>query len=195
MRFSIRACFGGMAIRRSRGMMANRQIRIAQRKAAKIVAEASLEAKDALQETRREVDKVKSIGDTEYRERRTELQRQENRLTQKEATLEHKLEGAEQRERNLAGKEKKIDSVRVDLEEVKEKQLKQLELISDMSSGEAKQILFEKIEIEMQAESARRLREWETKVKDEADEKARDILSQVIQRNASEVVPETTARV
>ena len=193
--FIIGVVFGGMAILLSRGMMANRQIRIAQRKAAKIVAEARLEAKDALQETRKEADKVKSTSDTEYRERRTELQRQENRLTQKETTLEHKLEDAEKRERNLGDKEKKIESIRTNLEEVKEKQLEQLELISDMSSDDAKQILFEKIESEMQTEAARRLREWEVKVKVEADEKAQDILSQVIQRSASEVVSETTTSV
>ncbi len=193
--FVIGVIFGGMALLLSRGMMANRQIRIAQRKAAKIVAEANLEAKDALHETRKEVGRVKSISDAEHRERRTELQRQENRLTQKEATLEHKLEDAEQRERNLASKKKEVESIRANLEEVKEKQLKQLELISDMSSDEAKQALFEKIEIEMQAEVARRLREWETKIKEEADEKAQDILAQVIQRSASEIVSETTASV
>ena len=184
-----------MAIILSRGMMANRQIRIAQRKAAKIIAEANLEAKDALQETRKEVGRVKSTSDAEYRERRTELQRLENRLTQKEATLEHKLEDAGKREGNLAGKEKEMESIRANLEEVKEKQLKQLELISDMSSDEAKQTLFEKIEVEMQVEATRRLREWETKIKEEADEKAQDILAQVIQRSASEVVSETTASV
>ena len=193
--FVIGVIFGGMAILLSRGMRANWQIRVAQRKAAKLIAEANLGAKNLLHETRKEADKIKSTGESEYRERRTELQRQENRLTQKEATLEHKLEGAEQQERNLAGKEKEIESIRVNLEEVKEKQLKQLELISDMSSDEAKKILFEKIEIEMQAEMTRRLHEWELKIKEEADEKARDILSQVIQRSASEVVSETTASV
>ena len=193
--FVIGVVFGGMAILLSRGMMANRQIRIAQRRAAKIVAEARVEAKDALHEARKEGDKVKSTTDTEYRERRSELQRQENRLAQKEATLEHKLEDALQQERDLAGKKKEAESIRASLEELKEKQVKQLELTSDMSSDEAKQTLFEKMESEMQVEAARRLHEWETKIKEEADEKARDILSQVIQRSASEVVSETTASV
>ncbi len=193
--FVIGVVFGGMAILLSRGMMANRQIRIAQRRATKIVAEARVEAKDALHEARKEGDKVKSTTDTEYRERRSELQRQENRLTQKEATLEHKLEDALQQERDLAGKKKEAESIRASLEELKEKQVKQLELTSDMSSDEAKQTLFEKMESEMQVEAARRLHEWETKIKEEADEKARDILSQVIQRSASEVVSETTASV
>jgi ribonuclease Y len=193
--FVIGVIFGGMAILLSRGMMANRQIRIAQRKAAKIVAEARVEAKNELNEAKKEGVRVKSTSDAEYRERRSELQRQENRLTQKEAALERKLGDAEQQESNLAGKEKEIASIRTNLEEVKEKQLTQLELIADMSSDEARQTLLEKIEIEMQAETTRRLREWETKIKEEADEKARDILAQVIQRSASEVVSETTARV
>jgi len=193
--FVIGVIFGGMAMLLSRGMMANRQIRIAQKKAAKIVAESRLEAKNVLNEAKGEIDKVKSLSDNEFRERRSELQRQENRLTQKEATLEHKLEGVEQQERGLAGKEKEIESIRANLTEVKEKQLKQLELISGMSSEEAKQELLENMEAEMKTEASRRLHEWETKITAEAKEKARDILSQVIQRNASEVVSESTVSV
>jgi len=193
--FIIGVIFGAMAAFLSRGMMANRQIRIAQRKAAKIVAEARVEAKEVLNETKSEADKVKATTDAEYKERRAELQRQENRLTQKEATLEHKLEDVGQRERNLTSKEKELESIRVNLTEVKEEQLKQLELIATMSSEEAKQALFESMEMEIQEEAGRRLRDWEAKTKAEADEKARDILSQVIQRSASEVVSETTTNV
>jgi len=93
--FIIGVIFGAMAAFLSRGMMANRQIRIAQRKAAKIVAEARVEAKDVLNETKSEADKLKTTTDAECKERRVELQRQENRLTQKESTLEHKLEDAQ----------------------------------------------------------------------------------------------------
>jgi len=193
--FVIGVVFGGMAAFLSRGMLANRQIRIAQRKAAKIVAEARAEGKDILNDSKNEADRLKAATEAECRERRNELQRQENRLTQKEATLEHKLEDAGQRERNLTNKEKELESIRANLAEVKEEQLKQLELIAGMSSGEAKKLLFENMEMEMQQEAGRRLREWETKVKAEADDKARDILSQVIQRSASEVVSETTTSV
>lgn len=193
--FIIGVIFGGMAAFLSRGMMANRQIRIAQRKAAKIVAEARDEAKGILNETKSEADKTRATTDAECKERRTELQRQENRLTQKEANLEHKLEDVSQRERSLTNKEKELESIRVNLTEVKEEQLKQLELIATMSSEEAKQALFDSMEVEIQAEAGRRLRDWEAKTKAEADEKARDILSQVIQRSASEIVSETTTNV
>lgn len=193
--FVIGVIFGGMALLLSRGMMANRQIRIAQKKAAKIVAEAGTEAKGVINEGKLEIEKSKTIADNEIRERRAEMQRQENRLSQKESSLERKLEEVEHQENNLSSKEKEIESIRANLAEVKEKQLKQLELISGMTSDEAKQELLDNMEVEMNAETSRRLHEWEAKITAEAEEKARDILSQVIQRNASEVVSETTVSV
>ena len=193
--FLIGVAFGIMATFLSRGVMANRQIRIAQRKAAKIVAEAKIEAKDVISDFKEEADKLKAATEAESRERRNELQRMENRLTQKEATLEHKMEDAVQRERNMASREKEIESIKASLAEVKEAQVKQLELIASMTSEEAKKALFDNMEMEMQQEAERRLREWESRVKLTADEKARDILSQVIQRSASEIVSETTTSV
>ncbi len=190
--FVIGVVFGGMAIFLFRRMMVNRQIRLAQRRASKIEAEANEEAKKTLNETKREADKIKTTVDAEYRERRSELQRQENRLSQKTESLDRKLEGLEQRERNLTNKEKEIASVRNELEEIRGRQLKQLEMISGMSTAEAKKIFLDTIETEMKDETSRRLREWEANFKEEADKKAQDILSQAIQRCASEVVSETT---
>jgi ribonuclease Y len=109
--------------------------------------------------------------------------------------LERKLEQVEQRERNLGGKEKEANSIRDQLEELKDKQLEQLELISDMSSAEAKQTLLDTTEGEIQQETSRRLREWEAKLKEEEGEMAREILSRAIQRSASELVAETTVAV
>ena len=193
--FVIGVIFGGMALLLSRGMLANRQIRIAQKKAAKIVAESGIEAKGILNEAKMEVDKSKTVADNEIRERRTEIQRQENRINQKESNLERKLEDVERQEQNLVNKEKEIETIHTNMAEVKEKQLKQLELISGMTSDEAKQELLDNMETEMNAEAARRLHEWEKKITAEADEKARDILAQVIQRSASDVVTETTVSV
>ncbi len=193
--FVIGAIFGGMAAFLSRRIMFNRQIRIAERKAARILADTSNEAKGIMNETQDEVKRIKVTADAEYRERRSELQRQENRLSQKSESFERKLEGVEQRERSLAGKEKEIDSIRGQLGELKSRQLKQLELISGLSSAEAKQQLVEAMEVEMQQETSRRIREWEIKLKEEEGEKAREILSQAIQRSASEVVAETTVAI
>jgi len=190
--FVIGVIFGRMAAFLSRRMMIGRQMRIAERKAARMIAEARTESKNVLSVAREETEKARLATEAEYRDRRSELQRQESRLSQKGETLERKLEGVEHRERNLANKEKEIESIRAHLAEVKNKQLKQLELIADMSSTEAKQALLDAMEIEIQEEASRRLREWEAKLKVEANERAQNILSQAIQRCASEVVSETT---
>ena len=193
--FIIGAVFGGMALFLSRGMIMTRQMHIAERKAAKTMAEASLEAKEVLHEAKLEADKGKSTAEAEHRQRRSELQQQETRLTQKTDTLERKLDGVEQRERNLNGREKEIASIRASLGEVKDRQLKQLELISGMSSAEAKKTLLEAIEGELQEETSRRLHEWEEELKQKSREKAQEILSQAIQRSASEIVAEATVAV
>ena len=179
----------------SRRIVFNRQLRLAERKAARMVAEARTESKEILQETQEEIKKNKANADSEYRERRSELQKQENRLNQKQETLDRKIEGAEQRERNLNNKEKEIDNIRNQMGELKDKQLEQLELISGMSSTEAKDSLLEAMEVEMRQEASRRLRQWEDKLKEEANEKAQEILSSAIQRSASEIVAESTTSV
>jgi len=193
--FIIGVVFGGMAFFVFRRVMFNRQMRIAERKAAKMLAEARDEARVVLNNAHEEARKTKSTVDAEYRERRSELQRQENRLSQKIENLDRKLESVEQRERNLASKEKEIESIRSQLGEVRDRQLKQLELISGMSSAEARQQLIDAMQVEMAQETSRRLREWEIKLKEEADEKAQEILSQAIQRSASEIVTESTVTV
>ncbi len=195
MAFIIGLIAGAAATFLVRKTVVDRQLRIAERKAARMVAEARLEAKNVLNEARQESEKIKSAADADYRERRAELQRQETRLSQRGDTLEHKLEHVEQRERNLSNKEKEIGSTRAQLAEIRDKQLKQLELISGMSSAEAKQSLIEAMEVEMREEASRRLRDWEAKLQEEANEKAQQILSQAIQRCASEVVAETTVAV
>jgi ribonuclease Y len=156
------------------------------------VTDASLEAKDVLHEAKQEATKLKTTAETERRELRVELQRQENRLAQKSDTLERKLESVEHRERNLLNKEKEMESAQAHLSEIRDKQLKQLELISGMSSAEAKESLLAAMEVEMQEEASRRLRQWEAKLKEEADMKAQEILSQAMQRSASEIVSEMT---
>jgi len=176
----------------SRRVIFNRQIRLAERKAARMVAEARNESKGIIQQAQEDSKNTKALAETDFRERRVELQRQESKLSQKNETLDRKLEGVEQRERNLNNKEKEIDTVRNQLVELKDKQLKQLELVSGMSSGEAKKTLLDAMEVEMQQEAGRRLRQWETKLKEEANEKSKEILSVAVQRSASEIVAETT---
>jgi ribonuclease Y len=193
--FIIGLIFGGVGAFLSRRMIFNRQIRIAERKAVKMVSEARNESKNVLAEAQNEAKRIKTSAENDFRERRTEVQRQENRLNQKSETLDRKLESVEQRERSLVNREKEIESNRSQITELKDKQLKQLELISNMSSTEAKQILLDAMEVEMQNEASRRLHQWENKLKDESALKAQEILAVAIQRSASEIVAETTVSV
>jgi ribonuclease Y len=190
--FVIGLVFGAMATFFFRRMIINRQLRIAQRKVSKIAGEAEATSKHTIDTAKKEAEKIKVAADAENRERRAELQRQENRIAQKTEALDRKMEGLEQRERNIVNKEKEADAIRNQLEEGKKKQIQQLEKVSAMSTAEAKQALLDTLETEIRNETSRRLREWETKLKEESDKKAQDILAQVIQRSASEVVAETT---
>ncbi len=190
--FMIGLIFGGVIVFFFRRMVINRQLRTAQRKAARMVAEARDEAREILQENKSEADRIKTSAEKELRDRRSELQRQENRLSQKTETMERRLEGLDQRERNLNNKEKNIDSLHAEVEEVRDKQMARLEQVSKMTSAEAKQELLDRMEVEIKEETTRRLHEWEIKLKEESNTRAQGILSQAIQRCASEVVSETS---
>ena len=183
---------GGGIVFFFRYMAITRQLRVAQRKAARTIAEAKEETKNSLTEAKQEAEKIKITAENEYHQRRGELQREESRLSSSMEALTRRLENIDQRERNLTNKEQEGEAIRVELASIKEQQLKQLELIAKMTTTEAKQLLMERVEVEAQEETARRLREWETKLKEETDKKAQDILSQAIQRSASEITAETT---
>lgn len=179
----------------ARQLLANQQLRRAQSEAKRLLDEATAAYEQMLQRARDEALKVRAAAEADSRERRFELQRLEKRFVQREEKLERKLEALERRERGLANREREIEAIKAHLEELRNKQLQRLELISGMSSEEAKQELLRALDDEMREEAARRVRDWELRIKSEIDEKARDILATAIQRCATEVVSETTVSV
>jgi len=179
----------------ARQLLANQQIRDAQKEAKKLLESAQAKAEQRVLDAKEEAVKVRAAAEADSRERRYELQRLERRSSQREERLERKLEALDLRERRLVGREKEIDTVREQVEEVKGQQLKRLETISGMSSDEAKQQLLNAVEDEIKEDASRRVREWEGRFKDEIDNKARDILATTIQRCATDVVSETTVSV
>jgi ribonucrease Y len=193
--FLIGIIAGALALFFFRRVLIGRQMRIAERKAARTLAESRLEAKAVVDEAKQESEKVKAAAEAEYRQRRGELQRNENRLSQKIDSLDRKLENLDHRDRNLNNREKEIEAMRLSVTEVKDQQLKKLEEISALTSADAKKILLENMEAEMKEETGRRIREWESALQLQANEKAQEILSQAIQRSASEIVSETTVSV
>ena len=167
----------------------------AKREAEALKKEALLEAKD-------EIHRIRTDSDREVRERRNELQKQENRLLQKEENLDRKDESLDKRETLLEKKEDSLNQRQQHIEELESKvdemvrkQQTELERISVLTREEAKSIIVERMENELAHETALMIKESETRAKEEADKKAKGILSLAIQRCAADHVAETTVSV
>jgi len=176
----------------TRQIQANQQLRNTQNEAKKLLTEAIAKHEEVLLEARDEAVKVRAAAEAESRERRAELQRMERRFAQKEERVDRRLEALDRRERGLGAREKELDNIKAQLEELRIKQLQRLETVSGMTIEQAKQELLKAIENEIEEDASRRVREWEVKIKQEADEKSREILATTIQRCATDVVSETT---
>ena len=123
------------------------------------------------------------------------MQRQERRLLQKEENLDRKIDSFEKKEEHLALKETKLNESQAKVDELYQKQLGELERLSGLSTEDAKKELLLSVEEEVKHESAMMIKELEQQAKDEADRKAREIISLAIQRCAADHVAETTVSV
>jgi len=175
-------------------IMASR-FRHADEDVAKMMDDSTTKQKEILLEAKEEALKIKADVETETRSRRSELHRQESRIAQKEENLDRKTETLEKREHGLVTKEGEIDKSLAQLDEFKKKQVQQLELISGMSTTEARDLLLTTVEEETRQDMAQRVRQVESHVREEADQKAREIVSFAIQRCSSDVASETTVSV
>lgn len=160
----------------------------AQKKAEAIRKETVLEAKE-------EVHKLRNEFDKETKERRNEQAKLERRLLQREESLDKKNDAVEQKEQQLDRKLKDVSKAKEDISKLRDQQIEQLERIADLTSDQAKGLLLEKVESEARHDMAVMLRDIEMKAKDEAEKKARNILSLAIQRCAADHVAETTISV
>ena len=131
----------------------------------------------------------------ENKDRRSDLQRQERRLVQKEENLDRKIESFERKEEKLARKEQSLTAAQERAEQLCAKQQAELERLSGLTSDEAKQELLQSLEDEVKHESAMLIKDLEQQAKDEAEKKAREIISLAIQRCAADHVAETTVSV
>ena len=182
-----------------RKRIAEAQIGSAEEKARKVIDDAiktgEAKKREMLLEAKEENIKVKSELDQEVKERRGELQTLERRLVQKEESLDKKVSAIEQKDEQLQLKIDKIDKTRAEVELIKQQQSDELERISGLTSEQAKQYLLKTIEDEVKHESAILIKEIESRTKIEADKKARDILTNAIQKCAADHVVDTTVSV
>ncbi|MDO4204831.1 MAG: ribonuclease Y [Selenomonadaceae bacterium] len=187
---------GGYMLRRS---TAEKAIGSAEAQAKKIVEEAEVKAesrgKEIVQDAKEDVQRLRQDLERETKDRRSELSRAERRLVQKEENLDRKLESIEKKEGALADREAKIDKCQQEIDALKEEQKAELERIGGMTAEDAKTLLLSKAEEELKHEKAVMIKEYEQQAKDEADKRARDIVSQAIQRCAADQVAETTVSV
>ena len=175
------------------------KINSAEEEARRILAEAERDAeakrREALLESKEEVHKMRTDAEREIRERRQELQQLERRLVQREEALERKLESVSAREERLGQKERELDRAREHLDELISREKAELERIAGLTTEEAKDVLLKRVENEVKHEMAMVIKEVETRAKEEADRRARNILSLAIQRCAADHVAESTVSV
>ena len=146
-------------------------------------------------EAKEEILKARNEHEREVKERRADLQRQEHRLQQKEETLDRKTDNIEKKEEQLTARLAKLESTQAEAEQAKQNQLEMLERISGFTADEAKNYLLQQLEQDVTHESAMKIKEIEARFKDEADTKAREIISLAIQRYAADHVAEATVSV
>lgn len=161
----------------------------------KRLLELQLQQSEVLREARDETARLRSSMERENAERRTELQRQERRLLQKEDTLERKIETLEQRERKLPQRERLIEQLREEAEALRDQQQRELERIALMSEEQAKEALLALVEARVRSEAARRARLIEEEAREMAEARAREIITLAIQRCASDQVAEAVVSV
>ena len=151
--------------------------------------------KEKLLEAKEEIHKWRNEAEKENKERRTELQKFERRLIQKEEVLDKKLQTLENKENVLSDKLKKVDKKEDQVENIKVQQLEKLENISGITSDKAKEIILTNAERDVRREMSIMIKEIESQAKEEADKKSREIIGYAIQKCAADHVAETTVTV
>ena len=182
-----------------RKKVAEAEIGSAEQEAKRIVADAMKTAeakkKEAILEGKDEVHRLRTECEKEIAERRKEVQRQERRIQQKEETLDRKLDNVEKKEEKAQKKIKEAEARLAEAEAVKKSQFEMLERISGYTVEQAKAYLLSQLEAELTHEKSLKIMEYEQQLKDEADKRARNIISLAIQRCAADQVAEATVSV
>ena len=182
-----------------RKKVSEKEISSAEEEARRIINEAikSSESKkrEALLEAKEEILRARSEYEKEEKSRRADLQKQERRLQQKEESLDRKTENIERKEEALAQKHAQADQEQEEIQGIKRAQTEMLERISGFTAEEAKNYLIAQVESQVTHEAAMKIKEIEQRAKEEADQKAREIVATAIQRCAADHVAEVTVSV
>ena len=197
---------GGWLGYQRRKQEAEKEIGSAEEEALRIVNEANKSAenkkREALVEAREEILQSRNEFEKEAKDRRAEMQRQENRLSQqenrlaqKEENLDKKMENLERKEENVTARIAALEADKEELEKMKASETELLERIANLTMEDARKYLIDQVADDVTHESAMKIKEIEARCKEEADTKAREIISLAIQRCAADHVAEATVSV
>ena len=153
------------------------------------VKSAETKKREALLEVKEESIKTKNELDKEIKDRRSEIQRNERRVEQKEANLDKKLEAIERREQSFAVKEEEIKRQKAEVAKLNEERIQELERISGLTSEQAKEYLLKTVEEDVKLDTAKLIKEMEHQAKEEAGKKAKEYVVNAIQKCAADHVP------
>ena len=182
-----------------RKQLGEKTIGDAETKARNIILDAEAQSetikKEIALEAKEEALKYKNDAEKEIKDRRNEVKKSEKRLLQKEEAVDRKLETIERKEQSITAKEQNINRKQEEIEQLRKKQVAELEKISGYTQDEAKQILLNQLESEIRVEGSQLIRDIEGKAKEEAEKRAKEIIVGAIQRCATDNVAESTVSV
>jgi ribonucrease Y len=176
-----------------------KQLDNARESAGRIVADAEKQAetlrKEAVIEAKDEVFRLRAEAETDAKERRKEITALENRLLQREESIERRAESIDKREHQLSSQVGQVEKRAKDLEDAIAEEKTRLETLAGLTADEAKQVLLKRIEDDVKHDAATLIREIETSAREEADKRARNIVGIAIQRVAADHTAESTVSV
>ena len=190
------ALAGGIAVGFvARSRWANQSVKVAQEKAARIVADARTQQKDLILEAKEEKIRLQREAEDEARSRRNELAAVERRLTARDEQLDQRTDMLEQRDRKLLERDIELEKQRESLGKLNAERVAALEKVSAMSAEDAKAMLVEAVREEAEHDAVKLARSIERRARDEASDKARDIIVTAMQRVAADHTAEHTVTV
>ncbi len=197
---AVLALVGGLAAGAALGFLArsrwaNQSIKVAQEKAGRIVADARTQQKDLILEAKEEKIRLQREAEDEARSRRTELSSQERRLVARDEQLDQRSDMLEQRDRKLLERELDLDRQREELGKLNAERVIALERLSGVSADDAKGLLLEAVREEAEHDAVKLARSIDRRAREEATEKARDIIMTAMQRVAADHTAEHTVTV
>jgi ribonuclease Y len=179
----------------ARRLLTGNAVKHAENYAERVVAEARAKQKELILEGKDEALRLQRAAEEEARQKRSDVTRQERRLLDREEALDRKVAALERREVSVEELRGQIEAQRAELQQAHGRQLAELERISGLSVHEARQTLVQQIADEAQAEASQRVREIERHAQEEGDERARRVLTTVMQRIAADHTSEATVTV